>query len=112
MNNYTGQTSSNTETHSDKLQLAVLTQQNKRLQHDILPFEATHYQYQDKLNLHPNVSTQLKYHYFAAEQRPVFSLPDKASQFSRTAFLSCLIEIYGFQLQEEEILDSLTLLSW
>ena len=104
MNHYTGQTSSNTETHSDELQLAVLSQQNKRLQHDILPFEAKHYQDQDELNLLLNVAKQLKYHCFAAEQRPFFSLQDKASQVSRTAILSYLIKIYGAQLTKGLIL--------
>ena len=104
MNHYTGQTFSNTDTHPDELQLAVLTKQNQRLQYDILPFEAKHYQHQDELNLLLNVAKQPKYHYFAAEQQPLLSLPDKASQVSRTAFLSSLIEIYGAQLTKGSIL--------
>ena len=32
-------------THSDELQLAVLTQQNKRLAKEILPFEVKQYQH-------------------------------------------------------------------
>ena len=51
MNHHTGQTSSNLNTHSDELQLAVLTQQNKRLTREILPFELKHYHHQDELNL-------------------------------------------------------------
>ena len=35
MNHYTGQISFNKDTHAGELQLAVLTQQNKRLEHDI-----------------------------------------------------------------------------
>ena len=62
MNHYTGQTSSNTDTHSDEIQIAVLTQQNKRLQRDILPFEFRQYQHQHELNLFLNVAKQLKYH--------------------------------------------------
>ena len=105
MNHYTGQNFSNTDTHDDELQLAVLTQQNKRLQRDILPFEAKHYQHQDDLNILLNTAKQHKYLYFAAEQQPLlFSLPDKASQVSRTAFLSYLIEIYGAQLTKGSIL--------
>ena len=104
MNKYNVQTSSNTNTHSDELQLGVLTQQNKRLQRDILPFEASHYQHQDELNLLLNVANQLKYHYFAVERQPLLFLPDKESQVSRTAFLSYLIEIYGAQLTKGSIL--------
>ena len=43
MNHPIGQTSSNIHTYSDKLQLAVLTQQNQRLTREILPFEVKHY---------------------------------------------------------------------
>ena len=103
MNHYTGQAFTNTDTHSEELQLAVLTQQNKRLQHDILPFEAKHYQHQDELNLLLNVTKQLKYHYFAAEKQPLHSLQDKASKISRTVFLLYLIEIYGAQLTKDSI---------
>ena len=42
-------------------------QQNKRLQRDISPFEAKHYQHQDEVNLVLNIAKQLKYHYFALE---------------------------------------------
>ena len=91
-------------TNSDELQLAVLTQQNKRLIHEILPFEVKHYQHQDELNILLNTAKQLKYHYFAIEQQPHLSLPEKASQVSRTAFLSYLIEIYGTQLTKGSVL--------
>ena len=60
MNHYNGQNFSNTDTYSDELQLAVLTHQNKRLQHTILPFEAKHYQEQAELILFLNVAKQLK----------------------------------------------------
>ena len=100
MNHYTGQTHS----HTDELQLAVLTQENKRLQHDILSFEAKHYQHQDELNLFLNVAKQLKYHCFAAQQQPLLSLPDRASQVLRTVFVLYLIEIYGAQLTKGLIL--------
>ena len=50
MNRHIRQISSNTDTHSDEPQLPVLTQQNKRLQRDISPFEIKHYRHQDKLN--------------------------------------------------------------
>ena len=53
--------SSNVPTHSDELQLAVLTQQNKRLTREILPFEVKHYQHQDELNILLNTAIQLKY---------------------------------------------------
>ena len=65
MNHHIGQTSSKTDTHSDELQLVVLTQQNKRLLRDILPFGVKHYRHQDELNLLLNTAKQLKYHYFA-----------------------------------------------
>ena len=38
MDHYVDQPSSNVPTHLDKLQLAVLTQENKRLTRDNLPF--------------------------------------------------------------------------
>ena len=37
MNHHTGQNSSNLDTHSNELQLAVLTQRNKRLTREIFP---------------------------------------------------------------------------
>ena len=91
----TGQTSSKSDTHSEELHLALLTQQNKRPMSQILPFKITQHQHQDEINLLLNAAKQLKYHYFAVEQQPLLSLPDKASQVSRTAFLLYLIEIYG-----------------
>ena len=61
------QPSSKLPSHSHGLQLAVLTQQNKRLTREILPFEVKHYQRQDELNILLNTAKQLKYHYFAAD---------------------------------------------
>ena len=68
------------------------------------PYETKHYQQQDELNLFLNVAKHLEYHYFEAEQQPLLFLPDKASQVSRTAFLSYLIEIYRAQLTKGSIL--------
>ena len=51
MDHHVDQLSSNVPTHSDELQLVVLTQQNKRLTSDILTFEVKHYQDQDDLNI-------------------------------------------------------------
>ena len=82
MDNHIDHPSSNTPTHSDELQLAVLTQQNKRLTRELPPFEVKHCQYQDELNLLLSFVKQLKYHYFAIEQQPLLSLPEKASQVS------------------------------
>ena len=39
MDHQIDQPSSHVQTHSDDIQLAVLTQQNKRLSREILPFE-------------------------------------------------------------------------
>ena len=47
---------------------------------------------------------QLKYHNFAVEQQPHLSLPENASQVSRTAFLSYLVENYGTQLKKGSVL--------
>ena len=91
-------------THSDELQLAVFTQQNKRLQEDILPFEVKHYQHQDELSILLNTAKLLKNHYFAAEQQPLLSSPEKTSRVSRTAFLFYLVEIYGAQLTKGSVL--------
>ena len=88
MDNHIDQPFSHVPTHLGELQLAVLTQQNKRLIREILPFEINHYQHQDELNILFNTAKQLKYQYFAIEQQHHLSLPEKASQFSRTAFLS------------------------
>ena len=98
MDQHTDQSSFNLPTHSDELQLAVLKQQNMRLTQEILPFTVKLYQHQDELDMLLNTAKQLKYHYFAVEQQPHLYLPEKASQVSRTAFLSYLVEIYGSQL--------------
>ena len=104
MDHHVDQPPSNVPTHSDELQLAFLTQQNKRLICDILPFEVKHYQHQDELNILLNIAKQLKYHYFAVEEQPLLSLPEKASQVSRTAFLAYLVEIYGAQITKGSLL--------
>ena len=65
MDQHIDQPSSHVPTHSDEWQLAVLTQQNRRLKREILPFEVKHYQHQDELNIPLNTAKQLKYHYFA-----------------------------------------------
>ena len=85
MDNYNDHPPSTITTHSDELQLAVLTQQNKRLTREILPFEVKHYQNQDELNILLNTEKRLKNHYLAIEQQPLLSLPEKASQISRIA---------------------------
>ena len=82
MSRHTDQTLSNSDTHSDELQLAVLTQLNKRLIREVLPFQIKQYQHQDELNSLLNTAKQLKYHYFSVVQQPLLSLPDKASQVS------------------------------
>ena len=51
MDHHIDQSSSHVPTYSDELQLAVLTQQNKRLTREILPFEVKPYQHQDELNI-------------------------------------------------------------
>ena len=43
MDHHIDQPSSHVPTHSDELQLVALTQQNKRLINEILPFEVKHY---------------------------------------------------------------------
>ena len=104
MDHHIGHSSSNTPTHLDELQLAVLTQKNRRLTREIPPFEVKHYQHQDEFNIRLNVSKQLKCQYFAVEQQPLLPLPEKAPQVSRTAFLSYLVEIYGAQLTKGSVL--------
>ena len=94
MSRHTGLTSSKPETHSDELQLAIPTKKNKLLMHEILPLKVAQYQQQDELNLLLNTTIHLIYHYFAVEQQPLLSLPEKASQVSRIAFIYYLIEIY------------------
>ena len=86
MSRHSGQTFSMSDPHFGKLQLAVLKQQNKRLIHEIVLFQITHYLHQDELNILLNVAKQLKYHYFAVVPQPLLSLPDKASQSSRISF--------------------------
>ena len=108
MRRHTVQTSSKSEPHSDELQLAVHTQQNK---HQILQFQIKKYQNQDELNLLLNTAKQLEYHYFAVEQQTLPSLPDKGSQVSQIAFLSYLIKIHRAQLTKGSIFsicDTLT----
>ena len=104
MDNHVDQRSSNVPTYSDELQLAVLTQQNKRLTPEILPFDFKHHQRQDELNILLNTAKQLKYHYFTAEQQTLLSLPEKTLQVPRTTFLSYLVEIYGAQLTKGSVL--------
>ena len=111
MDHHIDRLSSHIPTHSDQLQLAVLTQQNRRLTREILPFEVKHYQHKNEPNILLNTTKQLIYHYFAVEQQPHLSLPEKASQVSRTPFLSYLVEIYGTQLTKRSALficDALT----
>ena len=79
------QTSSNL-THSDKIQLAVVTQQNKRLTCEILPSEFKHYQHQDELKILLNTAKQLKYFYFTVEQQALLFLPEKASRKAPRTF--------------------------
>ena len=105
MSRHTGQNSSKPDPHSDASQLVVLTQHNKRLMHDFLSFKITQYQHQDELNLLLNTARLPKYHYFAVEQQHLLSLPDKASQDSRSDFLSYLTKIYGAQIAKGSILS-------
>ena len=86
MSPHTGQTSSNSESHSDELQSAVLAQQNKFVIREVLPFQIKHYQHQVELNLLLNTAKQLKNQFFAVEQKPLLSLPDKSSQVSFNYF--------------------------
>ena len=51
MDHHFDQPSSHVPKHSDELQLAVLTQQNRRLTREILLFEFKHYQNQDESNI-------------------------------------------------------------
>ena len=64
----------------------------------------SYYQHQDELNVLLNTEKQLRYHYFAVEQQPHLSLPEKASEVSRNAFLLYLVEIYGTQLTQGSLL--------
>ena len=51
-----------------------------------------------------NTAKLLKNHYFAAEQQPLLSSPEKASRVSRTTFIFYLVEIYGAQLTKGSVL--------
>ena len=51
MNRHTGQTSPQSDTHSDELQLAIIKQQNRCLKPDMKPFKITKFQNADELNL-------------------------------------------------------------
>ena len=104
MDHHIDQPSSHVSTHSDELQLAVPTQQNKRITRETLPFEVEHYRHQDELKILLNTAKQLKCHCFTVEQQLLLSLPEKASQVPRTAFLSYLVEIYGSQLTKGSVL--------
>ena len=79
MDHHINQPSSHVPKHLDELELAVLTQQNRRLKREFLPFEVKHYQHPDQLNILLNTAKQLNYDYFAVEQPSHFSLPEKAS---------------------------------
>ena len=57
-----------------------------------------------ELNILLNTAKLLKNHYFAAEQQPLLSSPEKASRVSRTAFLFYLVEICGAQLTKGSVL--------
>ena len=107
MDHQVDQPSSHVQTHSDELQLAGPTRQNKRLLREILPFEVKLSRHQVELNILLNTAKQLKCNRFAVEQQPLLSLlslPEKPSQVSRTAFLSYLVEIYGAQLTKCSVL--------
>ena len=86
MSRHFEQTSSNLDTYSEKLQLAVPTQLNKRLMHEILPCKITKYQNQDEIYLLLITTKQFNFHYFTVEQQLLLSLPEKASQVSQTVF--------------------------
>ena len=88
MDHHINQPSSHVQTHSDETQLAVLTQQNKRLTRKILPFEVKHYQNQDELNTLKDTK-QLKYHSFAIEQQPPFFTRKGITGFTNR--LSCIL---------------------
>ena len=104
MDQYTDQSSSNLPMHLGELQLAVLKQNKTCLLKEVVPSKVKNYQHQDELNMLLNTAKQLKYHYFAAEQQPHLNLQERASQVSRTAFLSYLVEIYGNQLTQGSVL--------
>ena len=161
--------SSKSDTHSGELKLAIFAQQNKRILRDNKPFQISHYQKQDDLNILLNTAQSLKQHYFRVKLQPLdssFSLPsgflyvflnyvyaelqpsDRAGAFRKSSFkflkqlasttntattqsrketvhkiasnetegLNHLLKLYvssvkDADLPEDEILDSLTLLS-
>ena len=98
MDYHTDQLSSNTPAHSDELQLAVLTQQNRRLTREILPFKVKHSRQQDEFKIFLYTAKQLKYHYFAVEQQPHLFLP------FFTSLSSSFFHAYGAQLTKGSIL--------
>ena len=104
MDHHIDQPYSHVPTHSDELQLAVLTQQNKRITRETLPFEVEHYRHQDELKILLNTAKQLICHCFTVEQLLLLSLPETESHVSRTSFLSYLVEIYGSQLTKGSVL--------
>ena len=67
MSRHTGQTSSKSDPHSNKLQLTVLTQPNKTLIYEILPFKVAQHHHQDELNLLLNTAKQPKINFFAID---------------------------------------------
>ena len=87
MSRHSGQTSLQSDIHSDEEQLATLKQQNERLIRNIKPFGIKNFQNADKVNLLLNTALQIKQHYFAIDHQPFLSLPEKASHVSRIAFL-------------------------
>ena len=91
MSQHNGQTSSQSDTHSNEIQWSTLGQQNKRSKIELKPFEITKIRISDELNILLNTALQLKNHYCGTDQQPPLHLPEK-SQIARTAFLSYLFE--------------------
>ena len=73
MSHQTGQTASKLDTHSDELHLVVLTQQNKRLLHEKLPFKIAQYQHQDELNFKDSETIQISLFCSRATASPLFT---------------------------------------
>ena len=86
MGHHIDQPSSHVPTHLDELQLAVLTQQKRRLTSEDLPFDVKHYEHQDKLNTLLNTAKQLKYHYFAVEHNLTFLYQKRHHRFHEPPF--------------------------
>ena len=86
MNHQVDRTSSQSDSHSDDLQSAVLEQQNKHLLNDFKPFEITRFRSADKIHLLLNTALHLEQHYFGTDQQTLLSLPEKAPQVSRISF--------------------------